>query len=92
MSTIFFLVLSALFSVISTVLSLWNAVDNPVNAYFNILGLYIYNGIAACSALIVTILWGAQFGGSLVKNIGIMETINGDMMSDGLANLGFSYW
>lgn len=91
-STIVFLAISATLGVLSCGLAVWNTVANPVNAYLNVFGLYIYNAIAGLSSLMAIILWGIQFGTSTVYNVGILETLTGAMTSEGLANLGFSYW
>lgn len=90
--TIFFLVVAAVEGVCSSGLAVWNTVSNPVNVYFSTFGLYIYNGIAAISTLLVLILWGAEFGASLVYNIGILDTLTNNMSSDGRSLLGYSYW
>jgi len=89
-STIVFLCISGIFGIIAAVLSVWNTAANPVEVYLSIYGLYIYNGIACVSCMLTLVLWGAMFGSTLVNNVGILETIQGQM--DSTANLGYSYW
>lgn len=73
-------------------LTLWNSTTNPINPYLSIFGIHIYNGVAVIATLITLALWGALFGETLVKNVSMEITLSGEMTSDGLANLGFSYW
>jgi len=48
--------------------------------------------VTAGSALLVMILWGAQFADTLSANVAYSETITGIFTSEGQANLGLSYW
>lgn len=92
LSTIIFLIVSALFGLFAAGLSVWNVAANPVEAWFNIFGLYIYNGIACFSSLLVVLLWGGMFASTINNNVGILYTIIGTMDSHGMAALGYSYW
>lgn len=92
MSTIIFLILSSLFGLFAAGLSVWNAAANPVEAWFNIFGLYIYNGVACVLSLLVVLLWGGMFASTITNNAGILYTLIGTMDSHGMANLGYSYW
>lgn len=92
LSTIIFLIVSAVFGLFAAGLSVWNTAANPVEAWFNIFGLYIYNGIACFSSLLVVLLWGGMFASTITNNVGILYTITGVMDSHGMAVLGYSYW
>lgn len=78
--------------VFSAGLSIWNTVSNPYQVYFSIYGLYIYNAIAAGSLLLSMILWGAMFAQDLTHNIPSYKTLKEKFSTDGLAQLGYSYW
>lgn len=58
-----------------------------------ILGLYVWNSIAAAGAALTMIVWGALFMNRLFDNVAISDTLreNG-FTSAGLAQLGYSYW
>lgn len=87
-----FLCVSSIFGILSTGLAVWNTATNPIEVFFSIPGLYVYNGIACVSSLMCLILWGAQFAVTIQMNIGILYTIIGQMDTSGLASLGYSYW
>lgn len=94
LTTLIFLSVAALFSLLSAVMALVNTVFNPVEPILSVFGLYIWNGIASGSTLMTIILWGALFGSSLTQNIAIPDTLTSEYTysSDGLAQLGFCYW
>lgn len=60
----------------------------------SVLGLYIWNGIAACGAALTLIVWGALFASQLAWNVAVTDTLvpEGAYTSDGRAALGYSYW
>ncbi|KAL3269601.1 hypothetical protein HHI36_008665 [Cryptolaemus montrouzieri] len=89
--TIIFLILSAILGLVSVGLSVWNTASNPVEVYFSIFGLYIYNGIAFCSLLISFLIWGIMFFTSLVKGPAFLYVLDGRMEPESV-ELGWSYW
>ncbi|XP_023029139.2 uncharacterized protein [Leptinotarsa decemlineata] len=91
-STIFFLVLSLFFGLISSAMSMYNVVTNPVQVFLSITGLYIYNGIAMGCCLMAMVLWGIMHIIITYHNIAIRPTLLGMMTSDKRASLGYSYW
>ncbi|XP_037025690.1 uncharacterized protein LOC119067050 [Bradysia coprophila] len=94
LTTIIFLSVAAMFSLISAVMALVNIVFNPVEPVLSVFGLYIWNGVASGCTLMTIILWGALFGSSLTQNIAVTDTLASEFTysSDGLARLGFCYW
>lgn len=92
LSSLIFLILAALFGLVSAGIAVWNTATNPIEIYFNIFGLYIYNSVASISSLLVVVLWGSLFGTVIRDNVGILYTILGQMDTSGWANLGYSYW
>ncbi|KAJ8920070.1 hypothetical protein NQ315_011724 [Exocentrus adspersus] len=91
-STIFFLALSIAVGLACAALSIWNTVANPVEAYFSIFGLYIYNAVALASVVIGMCLWGVMHLYVMFHNVGVFDTLAGNMTSDKTAHLGYSYW
>ncbi|KAJ8964942.1 hypothetical protein NQ314_004497, partial [Rhamnusium bicolor] len=91
-STIVFLIFSIIFGVVATALSLWNTVSNPVQVYFSIFGLYIYNAAALCCLILSMTLWGIMHIVITFHDVGIFNTLTGQMTSDKTASLGYSYW
>lgn len=91
-STILFLVISITFGFISASLSLYNTVSNPVQVYLSIYGLFVYTAIASCSSLIAVILWGIHYHKTILHNVAFFYTLTGEMSSDRMAYLGYSYW
>lgn len=87
-----FVCLSGLFGGISTAISIWNVVDNPIEVIFSFIGLYVYNTVASVASLSALVLWAIQYLATLQENVGILYTIMGQMNTDGLAGLGYSYW
>lgn len=94
LSTIIFLAIAIVFAVVSAVFSIINVAFNPIQQIFNVFGLYIWNGIAIGSCLLTMILYGSLYGSYLSSNIAITDTLQSVVTysSDGLANLGFSFW
>ncbi|KAK5644555.1 hypothetical protein RI129_005855 [Pyrocoelia pectoralis] len=90
-STIAFLGLSAIFGLISATLSIWNTAGNPIEVVFSIYGIYIYNAIACVASVFAMALWGVLFGVTIMYNICIFYTIQGNMKTDNVT-LGYSYW
>ncbi|CAH1155881.1 unnamed protein product [Phaedon cochleariae] len=91
-STIIFLVLSLAFGVLSSALALFNTVNNPVQVFLSIQGLYIYNAMALCGSVIALASWGIMHPFITYHNVAIYYTITGQMSSDKVAYLGYSYW
>nr|CAD7454275.1 unnamed protein product [Timema tahoe] len=89
--SIVFLAVALFMSLVSAGFGVYNAAFNPIETYLAVPGLYIWNGIAACSNLLVLILWGAQFAKVLVENVTYTEVIAGAFKNN-TANLGYSYW
>lgn len=65
-----------------------------LNLLFSILGLYIWNGIAIGATVLTLMIWGILYGISLSINIAIPDTLRptASFNSNGLADLGYSYW
>ncbi|KAJ8945139.1 hypothetical protein NQ318_001604 [Aromia moschata] len=91
-STILFLVLSIALGMLSSALALWNTVSNPIEIYFSIFGLYIYNAAGLFCSTLVMLLWGIMHVLITFHNVGIFYTLTGQMTSDKRAYLGYSYW
>ncbi|KAB0794843.1 hypothetical protein PPYR_11682 [Photinus pyralis] len=91
-STVVFLGISAIFGLIAAALSVWNTAGNPIEVIVSIYGIYIYNAIACIASAVTLALWGALFGITILHNIGIFHTIQGDMKTYDTPMLGFSYW
>ncbi|XP_044754729.1 uncharacterized protein LOC123313783 [Coccinella septempunctata] len=89
--TMIFLIISCLIGLICAVLSVWNTAANPVEVYFNIFGLYIYNGLAFGSLLIAVIIWGVMFCSTLADHPSFILSILGQLVADSVS-LGWSYW
>lgn len=91
-STVVFLGISAIFGLIAAALSVWNTAGNPIEVIVSIYGIYIFNAIACIALAVAIALWGALFGITILHNIGIFHTIQGDMKMYDTPMLGFSYW
>ncbi|XP_045474102.1 clarin-3-like [Harmonia axyridis] len=89
--TVIFLIISCLLGVFSAGISVWNTASNPIEVYFNIFGLYIYNGVAFGSLLIAVMIWGIMFCSTLADHPGFILSIMGTLLTDGVS-LGWSYW
>ncbi|GAB0089069.1 uncharacterized protein DMENIID0001_035480 [Sergentomyia squamirostris] len=92
LSTIVFLGITILLSFLTTVQSLVNILSNPIWSIFSVYGLYIWNGLSIIFTMLTLILWGVLFATSVRFNIAVRQTLIGNMSSDGLASLGFSFW
>ncbi|XP_059469192.1 clarin-3-like [Neocloeon triangulifer] len=91
-STIAFIALALLMATVGAIFSVLNTAGNPVEPILGIMGLFIWNAIAAVAIDITLILWGIQYGITLVTNVALTETIIGLTSTNGLAALGFSFW
>lgn len=89
--TILFLVLSAVVGLVATLIAIWNFAANPIEIYFSIFGLYIYNGVALALNVIYIIIFGAHYAQTIRDNLAIQYTIVGAADSYGTV-LGWSYW
>nr|CAI5847040.1 unnamed protein product [Callosobruchus analis] len=92
LSTILFLVIAIAFGSIATMLGFYNTVSNPVQWWFGIRGLYMYNSVAIGAIIIAMCLWGAMYNMIMLHDIGVFYTLKGQLDSDKKAFLGFSYW
>ncbi|KAG5864077.1 hypothetical protein JTB14_005899 [Gonioctena quinquepunctata] len=91
-STILFLVVSLVFGLLASALSMYNIVSSPVQVYLSLLGIYVYNGIAMGCSILAMVLWGVMFIITTYHDIAIYHTLVGRMTSDKRASLGYSYW
>ncbi|KAK9890708.1 hypothetical protein WA026_012057 [Henosepilachna vigintioctopunctata] len=89
--TIIFLILSAVIGLISSGLSVWNTASNPIEIYFNIFGLYLYNGIAFGFLLISVLIWGIVYFTSLIESSASIVVLSG-LGTTVNVSLGWSYW
>ena len=94
LTTVIFLALSSLFTLISAFFSMINIICNPIYYLSSTHGLYVWNGIAAFMCSIAMIIWSSLFGIFISKNIAITDTLrtSSRFSSDGLAQFGFSFW
>lgn len=90
-TTIMFLSIAILVGAIISIITLRNVVGNPVNPWFNIWGLYIWNSVAAVLYFFVLILWGVEYALYAKNNVGLVETLKGQYSNEA-ADLGYSYW
>ncbi|CAH2004116.1 unnamed protein product [Acanthoscelides obtectus] len=91
-STILFLAVALAFGSLATLLGFYNTVSSPIQWYFGILGMYIYNSVAIIAIVIAMCLWGTMYNLIILHDIGVFYTLNGQLDSDKKAYLGFSYW
>lgn len=91
-STIFFVSVAALLSVLTVGVSTLCVFTNPMNDYLNVFGLKILNASSSAGYAMVLITWGVQFATRIGDNFGVYETLKGNLTSRGLASLGYSYW
>ncbi|KAF2896540.1 hypothetical protein ILUMI_09637 [Ignelater luminosus] len=91
-STVVFLCISIIFGLISTILSFFNVVANPIEVYLSVPGLYISNAVAGVACIFTLCLWGILYGTMIVDNVGIYYTIRNQMSTKGWAQFGYSYW
>lgn len=90
-----FMSLGCTFALVSSGFAALNIFHSPVEPIWGVLGLYIWNGVAAACAALVLIVWGALFGVRLSSNVAVTDTLvagAGAYVSDGLAAMGYSYW
>nr|CAH7745006.1 unnamed protein product [Callosobruchus chinensis] len=92
LSTILFLVVAIGFGSLATMLGFYNTVSNPIQWYFGIWGMYMYNSVAISAIIIAMCLWGAMYNMIMLHDIGVFYTLKGQLDSDKKAFLGFSYW
>ncbi|KAL7052548.1 hypothetical protein ACKWTF_004905 [Chironomus riparius] len=94
LTTVIFLALSSLFTLISAFFSMINILCNPISYLSSTHGLYVWNGIAALMCSITMIIYSSLFGIFISKNIAITDTLRtlSRFTSDGLAQFGFSFW
>lgn len=90
-STVGFLVLSVVVGVVAVGLSVWNTIGNPIYSVFNVMGIIGLNSVAAICAMLTMILWGVQYNITLIDNVGVLDTIKGEMQTLNPA-LGYSFW
>ncbi|XP_043271132.1 uncharacterized protein [Venturia canescens] len=90
LSTLLFLALSMIALLASAILSLINCAKSPIEAYFNVHGIYVTNGVALAANVAALILYGISFNSYVKKDISIYDTIVGDFYSE--AKLDYSYW
>ncbi|KAF4529690.1 hypothetical protein B566_EDAN010776 [Ephemera danica] len=91
-TTIVFISLSILMASVAALFAVVNTAGNPVEPILGIFGLYIWNTASAVLITITMIIWGIQFGVTLVDNAVVFETITGECSSEGRGALGYSYW
>ncbi|XP_065075491.1 uncharacterized protein LOC135699216 [Ochlerotatus camptorhynchus] len=94
LSTVIFLGIAMIFAGASASFAIINVLFNPVEPFFSVFGLYIWNGIVIGSTVLTMILWGALYGSQLSANIAITDTLTPEApySSANLASLGASYW
>lgn len=94
LSTVIFLGIATAFAGASASFAIINVLFNPVEPFFSVFGLYIWNGIVIGSTVLAMILWGALYGSQLSDNIAITDTLTPEApySSANLASLGASYW
>lgn len=86
--------LSILFAVLSAVSSVLNVWCSSPYGMLNVRGLFYLNGIAIGLIGFSIVLYGSLYGSYIQKNIAIADTLSkfANYSSEGLANLGYSYW
>lgn len=94
LTTVIFLALSSLFTLISAFFSMINIICNPVQYLCSTYGLYVWNGIAASFCLLTMVFWSSLFGIFISRNIAVTDTLRtvSRYSSDGLAQFGWSFW
>ncbi|KAB0794844.1 hypothetical protein PPYR_11683 [Photinus pyralis] len=91
-STITSLGISLIFGSIATILSIWNLIKNIKLKVFGGRGIMACNFIAFLGSVAVLPLWGTAFGTTIIRNLAILYTIQGQMRTTGWTYLGFSFW
>lgn len=89
-SNVIFMVLLLVAAALSAVLSVVNSLWSPSESYFNVLGIFITNSIAAGLDVIVLLIWGIHYGVRTQNDIAIRDTLVGEFIS--ISSLGYSYW
>lgn len=86
--------LSILFAVLSAVSSLLNVWCSSPYGMLNVPGLFYINGIVIGLIGFTIVLYGSLYGSYIQKNIAIADTLSkfANYSSEGLADLGYSYW
>lgn len=94
LSTVILLSLSSLFALIAGFFSMLNIFWSPFRTLTSPFGLYIWNAIAAILVLLTLIFFVSLHLIFITNNIAITDTLRESIRytSDGLANLGFSFW
>lgn len=94
LSTVIFLGIATALAGASASFAIINVLFNPVEPFFSVFGLYIWNGIVIGTTVLTMILWGALYGSQLSTNIAITDTLTPEApySSANLASLGASYW
>lgn len=90
--TILSLALALLFGVVSAVFAVINTVMTPVEVITGVVGLYLWNGIAALFSLAAILSWVAQFHLKLNVNVMSKDEQKSQWVSEGYAEFGFSFW
>ncbi|XP_076266378.1 uncharacterized protein LOC143200033 [Rhynchophorus ferrugineus] len=92
LSTVVCLILATFIGLISSALAFYNTISNPIQFYFSVGSLYIYNALAFSFTLLYMIFWGALYNIVIFHEVGLADTLVGSMTSDKNAVLGYSYW
>ncbi|XP_060527641.1 uncharacterized protein LOC132702837 [Cylas formicarius] len=90
--TVIFIILSISTGLFSAGLALYNTVANPIEFFLSVKSLFIYNGLACGFIILYLILWGAMYNIVIIHNVGLYYTLVGQMSSDKMVYLGYSYW
>lgn len=90
--TITSLAISLIFGSIATILSIWNLVRNVKLKVFGGRGIMACNFIAFLGSMATLSLWGTIFATTIIRNLAILYTIQGQMRTTGWTYLGFSFW
>ncbi|XP_062539754.1 uncharacterized protein LOC134207802 [Armigeres subalbatus] len=94
LTAVIFLGVATAFAGASASFAIINVLFNPVEPFFSVFGLYIWNGIVIGATVLTMIMWGALYGSYLSENIAITDTLTPEApySSTNLASLGASYW
>ncbi|XP_019873799.1 uncharacterized protein LOC109601933 [Aethina tumida] len=90
--TVLFLIFAVVSGAVAAGLSAWNSVMNPIYWWLSIPALYICNLVAFLCTVLYMSLWGGMYAVTIHKDVVTMETLNRVAKTNGLADLGYSYW
>lgn len=97
-TTIMFLVIGILWTIVSAIFGTLNAFSNPISWIMTYNGLLIWNGAAALCYLICISIFGGEYSARLKNSAPISQMVRlgplgvPDWESENIGTLGYSYW